>query len=111
MADPAGQRGNYALSLFALVDRTKVDTGHAQLPELAEQLQAYLVAKIGLDVLDCRVEQLGEGTYLILNGLANRSLPALFALCDVQKTALFRYHREDESSATLTRLAVDPGRA
>lgn len=101
-------RENYALSLFALVDRDKVDASSQQMPELAEQLQAYLSGNMGIDLLDCRIEVLGDETYLVLNGVAGASLPAVFALSDVQKTQLFRYRREDSDSATLTPLAVDP---
>ena len=55
----SSERGNYALSLFALVDRSKVDDANQQLPELAEQLQAYLGGNMGIEILDSRIEQLG----------------------------------------------------
>lgn len=104
----AGDRANYALPLFALVDRGKVDLQSPQLPELAENLYRYLAISINLDALDSRIEMLGDEPYLVLNGVAPASLPPLLALADVQKSQLFRYHRESSEQASLTPLAVDP---
>ncbi len=100
--------GNYALPLFALVNRHKVDLESRQLSELAEQLQGFLSANIGIAALDSRIEILARDPYLILNGVSEDSLPRLFALADAQRTQVFRYHRRSEAEATLTPLAVDP---
>ncbi|MFP4541491.1 MAG: hypothetical protein ACLFR7_07655 [Opitutales bacterium] len=104
----AATRDNYALPLFALVDRHKVDLQSPQLPELAERLLEYLRAQLSLAALDARVEVLGRDPYLILNGVEPASLPRLLALADVQKTQLYRYRRESAEQATLTPIAVDP---
>lgn len=100
--------GNYALPLYGIVDRHKIDLNSPQLDELAEQLRAYLEVKIGIAVLDSRIEVLGRDPYLVLNGMAEPSLPKLFALADVQNTQVFGYRRNTEGEATLTPLAVDP---
>lgn len=102
------ERANYALPLFALVDRKKVDLDSPQLPELAEKLEVYLRDHLKIELLDGRIEQLGDEAYLILNGVSTASLPPLCALCDVQKVQLCRYRREDAESATLIPIAVDP---
>jgi hypothetical protein len=107
-SDISSERGNYALPLFALVDRDKVDLRSGQLPELAEHLEAFMRQNLGIELLDGRIEQLGEEAFFVLNGVESSALPALFALADVQKGQLYRYQREENDLATLTPLAVDP---
>lgn len=102
------ERSNYALPLFALIDRAKVDLASPQLPELGEHLVGFLGGRFALDVLDGRIEILGEEPYLVLNGVAAASLPGLFALADVQRTQLYRYRRDSEQAATLVPVAIDP---
>lgn len=102
------ERENYAIPLFALVDRSRVDLRSPQLPELAENLLGFLQSQFSIDVLDCRIEQLGGETYLLLNGTAKAALPRLLALADVQRTTLSRYQRDSADVATLIPLAIDP---
>lgn len=100
---------NFALPLFALIDRHKVDLGSPQLPQLAEQLQVYLASHLGLRVLDCRIEVLDQDRpLLVLNGVEAPELPRLFALADVQRTTVFRYHKLSAGQVELTPLAVKP---
>ncbi|KAF0094090.1 MAG: hypothetical protein E1N59_2348 [Puniceicoccaceae bacterium 5H] len=100
---------NYALPLFALVDRHKVDLNSSQLPQLAEQLQLYLEAQVGLKALDCRIEILQPTKALfVLNGVEEDSLPQLFALADAQGAPVFRYQRSASDEVTLTPLGVKP---
>jgi hypothetical protein len=103
------ESANYALRLFALVDRAKLDAGGLPRDELAENLGGFLQHQFGLEALDVRIEQLAGEPYLILNGVARAGLPKLLALADVQKTQLFAYRRDSAELATLTPLAVKPG--
>lgn len=100
---------NYALPLFSLVNREKVDPTSPQMEQLAEQLQGFLAQQFDLQVLDVRIEQLAREPYLVLNGVASDGLPKLLALADVQRCQLFSYHRDSEDLATLTPVAVRPG--
>ena len=106
---PDSGTSNYALKLFALVHRERVDPGRAQLEELALNLHGFLGHKLGLEVLDVRIEHLAREPYLVLNGVPASGLPKLLALADVQRTQLFAYHRDSAEKATLTPLAVKPG--
>lgn len=99
---------HFALPLFSLVDARKVDLGSRQLPELAEQLGAFLESQHGVRALDWRIEVLGGGPYLVANGVASDALPALFALADIQKCQLYRYRRTSEEEAELKAVAIDP---
>ncbi len=99
---------NYAISLFSIVDQSKVDLQSPQLQELAERLGLYLSASQGIASLDQRIEILTDQPFLILNGVQTEALPQLFALADVQRTQLFRYHRESPEKAVLTPIAVKP---
>lgn len=99
---------NYALPLFALVDREKVDLASPMLPELAEQLQRFFASRFDLESLDARIEVLAKEPYFVLNGVPPSGLAKLFALADVQSAQLFSYRRDSAEEATLTPLAVKP---
>ena len=99
---------NYALPLYSLVDRDRVDLRSPQLDQLAEHIHGFLVDTIGLEALDGRIALLGGEPYMILNGTPESSLAKLLALADVQKTQLFRYERDSREQATLVPLAVVP---
>lgn len=99
---------NYAIPLFAIVDRHKVDLASPRLPELAEQLGAFLESVHGVRALDWRIEILADQPYLVMNGVELAGLPRLFALADVQRTQLFKYRRESAEEAVLTPIAVKP---
>jgi hypothetical protein len=99
---------NVAMPLFSLVDGRKIDLTSRQLPELAEQLGAFLAVKHQIEALDWRIEVLAGDPYLIANALAEKSLPSLFALAEVQRSTLYRYLRESEEQARLVPIALDP---
>jgi len=103
MADP---QGNYAIPLFALIDRKKVDLSQPIPEELAESLQAYLRTECGIEALSCKLLQGGDDTMLVLHDVPEHSLPALCSLVDVQRAQLFRYERTAEDAVTLTPLNV-----
>ena len=96
----------YAIPLFALIDRGKVDLSQPLPESLAEQLALFLEGKFGINALSAQTPLLGEEPYLVLYGVTEESLPALCSLVDVQKTQLFRYERNDQDSVTLTPLNV-----
>lgn len=97
---------SYAVPLFALVDRRKVDPDR-ELPEsLAEQLRLWLGQECGVHSLSARFVRAGSDAFLVLQGIPPESLPALCALADVQRTTLFRYERPDEETVRLTPVSV-----
>lgn len=96
----------YALPLFALIDRSKIDLGQPLPESLAEQLRLYLQQDLGIGALSARLMVLGDEPYLILEGVASDSVPALLSLADVQRTQLFRYERTDEATVNLVPVNV-----
>lgn len=100
---------NYALPLFALVSREKIDLRQPIPEALAEQLALYLDGTFGIKSLSSKILIVAEEPYLVLHEVAENALPALFSLVDVQATQLFRYERSDEETVRLTplRLKVD----
>ncbi len=99
---------SYALPLYSLVDKAKVDPRSPQLQELAERLGGYLAASLGINSLHARVEFADKEPMLILHGVEAAALPRLFALADVQRTQLHEYNRDGEDHFTLRPLAVKP---
>ncbi len=99
---------SYALPLYSLVDKAKVDPRSPQLQELAERLGGYLAANLGIDTLHARVEFANNEPMLVLHGVETDALPRLFALADVQRTQLHEYSRDGEDQFTLRPLAVKP---
>lgn len=101
------KEGNhFALPLFSLIDREKVDLRQPIPDELAEQLGLYLEGSFGIRSLSSKVVLAGEEPYLVLHEVPQEALPALFSLVDVQGTRLFRYERADEQSIRLTPLRI-----
>lgn len=98
--------GQYAIPLFSLIDRSKVDLSHPLPEELGEQLTFFLNAKFGVEALSSQLLRLGEDAYLVLHEVPDSSLPALCSLVDVQRTQLFKYERSDQDTVTLTPLNV-----
>ena len=96
----------YALPLFALVDRNKVDMSKALPESLADQLALYLENQFGIKSLSTQLLSFKEEPYLVLYGVPEESLPALCSLVDVQHTQLYRYERGDEDTVNLTPLNV-----
>lgn len=97
---------NYALPLFAIVDRNKVDTRYPLPEHFAEQLQAYFEGALGIHCLHCKFLTGGPEVLLVLHGVTAESLPRLCSLVDVQRCQLYRYERSGEDSVTLTPLSV-----
>lgn len=98
--------GEYAIPLFSLIDRKKVDLGQPLPEELGEQLALYLEARFGIRALSTNLLLLGEDPYLVLLGVSSDCLPALCSLVDVQRTQLFKYERTSPEEVTLTPLNV-----
>lgn len=101
--------GNYAIPLFSLIDRNKVDLSEPLPESLAEQLHLYLRDQFQIHSISAKLLRGGEYTYLVLHEVDEESLPKLIALVDVQKSQLFRYERKGEDEVQLTPLAVKPG--
>ena len=98
--------GEYAVPLFSLIDRSKVDLNQPLPESLGEQLALYLQAKFGIESLSPQLYQLGDQAYLVLHQVPDNCLPALCSLVDVQRTQLYRYERTDQDTVTLTPLNV-----
>lgn len=98
--------GQYAIPLFALIDRSKVDLSHPLPEALGDQLAFFLNAKFGVEALSSQLLRLGDEAYLVLHEVPTDSLPALCSLVDVQRTQLFKYERSDQDTVTLTPLNV-----
>ena len=97
----------YALPLFALIDRRKVDLQRPLPEQLAEQLQLWLEAQCRIRMLNAKtLLPAGGEPLLILLGVDEGSLPALLALADVQRTTLYDYHREAEDRFSLAPVAL-----
>ena len=96
----------YAIPLFSLIDKKKVDMSQPLPEALGEQLQLFLEQQIGIKLIAADLAVIGEEAYLVLHGVEAESLPALCSLVDVQRTQLFRYERADTDSVTLTPLNV-----
>jgi len=96
----------YAIPLFALIDRGKVDLEQPLPESLAEHLAMFLQARFGIESLSPHLFLLGDEAYLILHQVPETSLPALCSLVDVQRTQLYRYERTDQDTVTLTPLNV-----
>ncbi len=99
---------SYAIPLFSIVDRNKIDLKSPQLPELAERLQLHLAAAYQIDAIDGRIELADDEPMLILHGVTMAGLVHLFALADAQRTQVYDYKRESEEQFTLRQLAVRP---
>ena len=96
----------YAIPLFSLIDRKKVDLSQPLPESLAEQLQLYLEHQLGIELISAELAVIGDDAYLVLHGLDEHSLPVLCSLVDVQHTQLYRYERADAETVTLTPLNV-----
>lgn len=96
----------YAIPLFALLDRSKVDLSQPLPEALGEQIAGYLAVQFGIRALSTRMLKMEDEAYLVLHDVPSGSLPALCSLVDVQRTQLFRYERKDEGTVTLTPLNV-----
>jgi hypothetical protein len=100
---------SYALPLFALIDRAKVDLDQPIPDELAEHLAAYLSGSFGIQSLTANAVAAADQIFLVLHGVPQDSLPALFSLVDVQKTELYRFERPEPEQIRLTPLRLKVG--
>jgi hypothetical protein len=99
--------GQYAIPLFSLIDRSKVDLSHPLPEALGDQLAFFLNAKFGVEALSSQLLKMGDAdAYLVLHEVPASSLPALCSLVDVQRTQLYKYERSDQDTVTLTPLNV-----
>lgn len=98
--------GQFAIPLFSLIDRGKVDLRQPLPEELGEQLALYLGQRCGIEALSTQLLLIGGEAYLVLHEVPESSLPALCSLVDVQRTQLFRYERSGQETVTLTPLNV-----
>ncbi|NDV62695.1 hypothetical protein G0Q06_09555 [Puniceicoccales bacterium CK1056] len=96
----------FAIPLFALVDKSKVDLSQPLPESLGEQLALYLEGQFGIKSLSSRLLLFKEDPFLVLHDVSSECLPQLCSLVDVQRTQLFRYERTDESTVTLVPLNV-----
>ena len=96
----------YAIPLFALVDRSRIDQ-RQPLPELlGEHLARYLEQQFGIESLSEQLLLFKNEPFLVLHHVPESSLPALCSLVDVQRSQLYRYERSDQETVTLTPLNV-----
>lgn len=100
------EAGQYAIPLFSLIDKAKVDLDQPLPESLGEQLALYLEGRFGIKSLSSRLLLFREDPFLVLHDVPGECLPQLCSLVDVQRTQLFRYERADESTVTLTPLNV-----
>ena len=100
------ESGQYAIPLFSLIDRGKVDINQPLPEALGEQLALYLQAQFGINALSSQLLRMGDDAYLVLHEVPDESLAPLCSLVDVQRTQLFRYERSDKDTVTLTPLNV-----
>ena len=100
---------SYALPLFALIDRAKVDLSRPIPEELGEQIQGWLAAQCRIHALHAKVLVPHQAEpLLVLLGVEPNSLPALCALAEVQRCTLSEYQRAGEDRFTLIPLSVKP---
>jgi hypothetical protein len=96
----------YAIPLFALVDRDKVDLKQPLPETFAEHLALYLENSFAIRSLSAQIHLFRDEPFLVLYSVPEESLPALCSLVDVQRTQLYRYQRSDEETVMLTPLNV-----
>lgn len=100
------ESGQFAIPLFALIDKSKVDLSKPLPESLGEQLALYLEGQFGIKSLSSKLLLFGEEPFLVLHDVPDDCLPQLCSLVDVQRTQLYRYDRSDENTVTLTSLNV-----
>jgi hypothetical protein len=100
---------SYAVPLFSLISKERFDPDHWMLEALAENLQTYCAQSLGIESLDAAIIQAADEPMLLLKGVEDRCVPKLLALADVQRTQLYEYRRDSESSFSLVPLMVNPG--
>ncbi|MGC9451777.1 MAG: hypothetical protein ACP5I4_10050 [Oceanipulchritudo sp.] len=96
----------YAIPLFSLIDREKVDLRNPLPESLGDQLALYLDNQFGIQSISTQLIFFKEEPFLVLYSVPEESLPALCSLVDVQRTQLYRYERKDGETVVLTPLNV-----
>ncbi|MDR2863030.1 MAG: hypothetical protein LBV54_04025 [Puniceicoccales bacterium] len=94
---------HFALPLFALVDRHKIDPDTSDLLGLSQQIGHYLLHNFSIEHGGVSIEGVhGAGgtvdLYLVITEVSQESWPALFALADVQKTRLLLCEFPDDGT-------------
>ncbi len=97
---------HFALPLFSLVDRKKIDPETSDLRGLAAQLEKFLAHNFDVTAGTVSIEGVAQNAgeielFLLLADVPAESWPALMALADVQKTQLF-VCKIDEDSGRFT---------
>lgn len=102
---------HFALPIFSLIDRSKVDPNASDLQGLAAQLSRYLAEQLSIQHAVASIEGVktaaGEiDLYLLLTEVPQESWPALLALVNAQQATLFvcAFSEENPGQFTLTPL-------
>ena len=101
----------FAISLWALVDRQKVDPATSDLRGLARQLGRWLTHNHGVQHKGTAIEETdgarpGADPLLIVAGVPQVHWPAMLALAAAQKCVLHVMVREPDGSTSLRPLAL-----
>ena len=102
---------SFAIPLWALVDRQKVDPKTSDLRGLARQLGRWLEHNHGVQHKGAAIEESdgaepGADPLLIVAGVPQVHWPAMLALAAAQRCTLYILVREADGSATLRPLSV-----
>ena len=104
-------RQHFALPLFALIDRGKIDPNSSDLQGLAAQLGRYLAEQFTIRHAAVSIEGVRNAAeeidlYLLLTEVPQESWPALLALVNAPQTTLFvcAFSEENPEQVTLTPL-------
>lgn len=101
----------FALPLWALVDRTKVDPASSDLRGLARQLGRWLTHNHGVQHKGTAIEETDEAApgadpLLIVAGVPQVHWPAMLALAAAQACVLYVVVKEPDGSSSLRPLGV-----
>ena len=101
----------FALPLWALVDRTKVDPASSDLRGLARQLGRWLTHNHGVQHKGTAIEETDEAApgadpLLIVAGVPQVHWPAMLALAAAQCCVLYVVVKEPDGSSSLRPLSV-----
>jgi len=101
----------FALPLWALVDRTKVDPASSDLRGLARQLGRWLTHNHGVQHKGTAIEETDEAApgadpLLIVAGVPQVHWPAMLALAAAKACVLYVVVKEPDGSSSLRPLGV-----
>lgn len=108
---PPPMQQHFALPLFSLIDRSKVDPNASDLQGLAAQLSRYLAEQLSIQHTVASIEGVKNAAeeidlYLLITEVPQENWPALLALVNAQQTTLFVcvFSEENPGQFTLTPL-------